>query len=129
MPISSQSSLLIFLSKLAPQSLRCPKDQDITFPQKLSNSFAVWLEVTYAIICFVKWSQKTKTFTMFGGLIQLHCCINTGKVNVQQLQRCGNSDGSNWGFCTSVFMLDALLTVANHPLHLSGHSWSRELVM
>ena len=46
---------------------QCSKDQDVSLPQKLSKSFAVWSGVTFAIVCLMKWSQKTKTFTMCGG--------------------------------------------------------------
>ena len=48
---------------------------------------------------------------------------------MQQLQRCGNNDQSHWGFGTNAFMLDASLTAANHPLHLSGHAGPHELAI
>ena len=35
--------------------------------RNLATVFAVWSGVTYAIMCLVKWSQKTKTFTMCSG--------------------------------------------------------------
>ena len=50
-------------------------------------------------------------------------------MNVQQLQRSSDNDGSHLGFGMNAFMLDALLTAANPLLHLSGHSWPPELVM
>ena len=62
-------------------------------------------------------------------LIQLHHCLNAGKVNMQQLQRCGNNDQSHWGFGMNAFMLNASLTAANCPLHLSGHVRPPELVI
>ena len=57
---------------------QCSQDWDISLPQNLATVFAAWLRVTYAIMCLIKWSQKTKRFTMFGGW------SNTGKVNVQK---------------------------------------------
>ena len=86
MPRSSQSSLMMLLSKLAPWSLRSLVSALMIEIQpchrNLETVFAVWLGVTYAITCFVKWSQKSKMFTTFGELIQLHHCLNTGKVNM-----------------------------------------------
>ena len=48
---------------------------------------------------------------------------------MQQIQRCGNNDQSHLGFGMNAFMLDALLTAANHPLHLSGHAGPPKLVI
>ena len=56
------------------------------------------------------------------GLIQLHHSLNASKVNMQQLQRCGNNDGLHLGFGMNAVMMDALLTAADCPLHLSGHA-------
>ena len=42
------------------------KDGDVTLVQEFSNSFAVWLGVTYANTCFVKWSWNTKTLAILG---------------------------------------------------------------
>ena len=81
------------------------------------------------MMCFVKWSQKTKRFTMFGGWSNFIVCLNAGKVNMQQLQRCGNNDHLYSGFGMNAFMLDELLARANHPLHLSSHARSPELVI
>ena len=73
MPISSQSSVLMLLSKLAPQSLRimagAPEIRDITLPQKLSNSFhsLVRGHVSHNMFHNVVTITQTKTFTMFGG--------------------------------------------------------------
>ena len=58
-----------------------------------------------------------------------HHGVNTGKVNMQQLQRSSDNDGSYWGFGTNAFMLDALLIATDCPLHLSGHAGPPELVM
>ena len=71
MPISLQSSLMMLLSKLAPQSLRSLanvlKIKIYPCHRNLATVFAVWLGVMYAITCFTKWSQKTKRFPMFRG--------------------------------------------------------------
>ena len=48
---------------------------------------------------------------------------------MQQLQRCGNNDGSHWGFGTDALMLDTLLTATDCPLHLSCHARPPELVI
>ena len=61
---------------------QCSKDQDVSLPQKLSNSFTVWLGVTYAITCFVKWSQKT-----FGGW------SNSVMVSMLLKSTCSHSKG------------------------------------
>ena len=37
----------------------------------LTTVLAVWLGVMYAITHFIKWSQKTKMLTMFGGPISI----------------------------------------------------------
>ena len=63
------------------------------------------------------------------GLIQLHDCLNAGKVNMQQLQGCGNNDWLHWGFGANAFILDALLTAANHPLHLGSHGRPPEVII
>ena len=62
-------------------------------------------------------------------LIQLHCCFNADKVNMQQLQRCGNNDWLHWGFGMNAFMLDTWLTAANCPLHLRSQAQPPELVI
>ena len=112
MPIRSQSSLMMLVSKLAPQS--CHKT--------LATIFVIWLRVTYAMMCFIKWSQNTKKVHHIWGLIHLHCCLNAGKVNMQQLPRFGNADGLHWCFGMNALMLDASLAAANCPLHLSSHA-------
>ena len=48
---------------------------------------------------------------------------------MQQFQRCGNTSWSHWGFGMNAFMLDALLTGANCPLHLSGHAGPLGLII
>ena len=67
MPMSSYSSLIMLLSTLAPQSLRslasAPKIEMYPCHRNLSTVFAA----IYAITCLMKWSQKTKTFTIHGG--------------------------------------------------------------
>ena len=72
---------------------------------------------------------KDQKFHHIWGLILLLHCLNAGKVNIQQLQRCGNNDQSHWGFGMNAFMLDALLTAANCPLYLSGHAKPPEPVI
>ena len=51
--------------------------------------FTVWLGVTYAMMWFVKWSQKTKMFTTFGGwsivvsiLVESTCSNSKGAVTM-----------------------------------------------
>ena len=63
------------------------------------------------------------------GAIQLHCGLSAGKVNRPQLQRCSDNDGLHGGFGMNAFMLDALLTAANCPLHLSGYARPPEPVI
>ena len=69
--MTSHSLLMMLLSKLAPQSLRSLADalkiKMYPYHKNLATVFAVSSGVTYAITCLVKWSQKTKTFTMCGG--------------------------------------------------------------
>ena len=105
------------------------EDKDVTLPQKLSNSFYSLIRGHIHYDVFSKVSAKDQTIQHVWGLILLHHCLNAGKVNVQQLQRSGNNDGSHWGFGMSAFMLDTSLTAANHLLHLSSHTWPPELVM
>ena len=61
----------MLLSKLSPQLLRSlASDLMIKmYPchRNLATVFTVWLGVMYAMTCFIKWLQKTKIFTMFGG--------------------------------------------------------------
>ena len=83
----------------------------------------------YAMMCFVKWSQKYKKFATFGGLIQLHCGLNAGKVNMQQLQRSSDNVSSHWDLGMNAFMMDASLTATNCLLHLTGHAGPPELVI
>ena len=70
--MSSHSSLIMLLSKLASQSLRslasAPEIEMYPCHRNLATVFAVWSRVTYAITCLMKWSLKTITFTMYGGL-------------------------------------------------------------
>ena len=68
-------------------------------------------------------AKKTKRFTTFKVLVQLHHGLNAGKVNMQQLQRCGNNDSSHRGFSTTAFMLHASLTADDHLRHLCSHAW------
>ena len=72
MPLSSHSSLIMLPVKLAPQSLRSLasvlKIEMYLCHRNLATGFAVWSRDTYAIMCLVKWSQKTKTFTTCGGM-------------------------------------------------------------
>ena len=92
MPISSQSSLMMLLSKLAPQVTQeldqCSEDWDIALPHKLSNSFCSLIRGhMYAMMCFIKWSQKTKRFTTFG------VWSNSIIVSMLVMSTCNNSKG------------------------------------
>ena len=64
------------------------KDWDVSLPQKLSKVFTVWLEVMYAITCFIKWLQKTKRFTTFGGW------SNSMVVSILVKSMCSRSKGA-----------------------------------
>ena len=44
-----------------------PKDQDVTLIQKLGNHFSCLTGVTYAIMCFMKWSWNTRMLVTLGG--------------------------------------------------------------
>ena len=48
---------------------------------------------------------------------------------MQHLQGCGTNDWSHWVFGMNAFMLDALLTAANHPLHLGGYARQTEPII
>ena len=91
MPISLQSSLMMLFSKLAPQLLRslagAPKIEMYPCHWNLATAFAVWLGVTYAMMCFVKWLQKTKRLTTFGGW------SNSVVVTMLVKSSCNNSKG------------------------------------
>ena len=91
MAISLQSSLMMVLSKLALQSLRsltsALKIEMYPCHRNLAIVFAVWLGVTYARMCFIKWSQKTKRFTTFGGW------SNSIVVSMLIKSTCSNSKG------------------------------------
>ena len=62
----------MLLMKFAPQSLRsldgAPKIEMSPWYKNLATILVVWLGVTYAITCFVKWSWNTRTFATLGGL-------------------------------------------------------------
>ena len=132
MPISSHISLIMLLSKLAPQALRClASAQKIEkgLPQKLGNSFSSLIGGHICHNVFYKMVTKDHKVHHVWGVIQLHCGLNAGKVNMQQLQRSSDNGGLHWGFGTNAFMLDASLTDANCLLHLSSHAGLPELVM
>ena len=97
---------------------QCYKDQDINLPQEPSNSFHSLIGGHIHHDMLSKMVAKDQMVHQFWGLIQLHCCLDVGKVILQQLQRCGNNDWSHWGFGTNAFMLDESIRAANHPLHL-----------
>ena len=71
MPMSSHSSLMMLLSKVAPQSHRslagALKIRMQPCHKNLARVFAIWSGVTYTTMCLVELSQKTKTFTTCGG--------------------------------------------------------------
>ena len=70
MPISLQHFLMMLISKLAPLSLRSLagnlKIKIYPCHRNVAMFFSVRLGVMYTVACFIKWSQKTKMFTMFG---------------------------------------------------------------
>ena len=66
---------------------QCSKDQDASLPQKLSNSLCSLIRGHMAM-CFGKWSQKTKTFTMFGGW------PNSIVISMAVKSMCSNSKGA-----------------------------------
>ena len=78
---------------------------------------------------FCEMVTKDQKVHYIWGLIQLHHCFNAGKLNMQQLQRCASNDQLQWGISMNAFMLDASLTAANCPLHLSGHAGPSEPVI
>ena len=69
--MSSHSSLMMLLSKLAPWSLRtlasAAKIKMYPCHRNLATVCAIWSGVTYVIMCLVKWWQKAKAFTTCGG--------------------------------------------------------------
>ena len=83
---------MMLLSKLAPQSLRslagAPKIKIYPCHRNLATVFAVWSGATYAMTCFVKWSQKAKRFTRFGGW------YNSIVVLMLVKSKCSNSKGA-----------------------------------
>ena len=70
MPISSQSSLMMLLSRLASWLLRSLasvlKIKMYPCHRNLATFFTVGWGVRYVMMCFIKWSQETKRFTTFG---------------------------------------------------------------
>ena len=91
-------------------------------PQKLSNSLHGLIHGHVHHDMFCKMVTKDQKVHHVWWLIQLKHGLSAGKVNMQELQRCSDNDRSHGGFGTKAFMLDALLTAANHPLHLSSHT-------
>ena len=71
MPMSSHNTLMMLFSKLAPQSHKtlasALKIEMYPCHKNLARVFAVWSGVTYTTTCLVKWSQRTKAFTMCDG--------------------------------------------------------------
>ena len=61
----------------------CSKDQDLTLPQKLGNSFDSFTGCHICHDMFLKMVAKDQKVHHIWGLIQLHCCLNAGKVNMQ----------------------------------------------
>ena len=65
-------SLMIWLIKFAPQSVKnldgTPKIEMYPWYKNLATVFAFWLEVTYTITCFMKWSWNTRMLATLGGL-------------------------------------------------------------
>ena len=92
MSTNLQSSLMLLLSKLAPQSLRslasAMKIKIYPCHRNLAMVFAIWLRVTYTMMCSIKWSQKTKTFTTLGGW------SNSIVVSILVKSMCSNSKGT-----------------------------------
>ena len=113
MPIRWQSSLMMLLSKLAPHSLRSlasfPKIKIYPWYRNVAMVFAVWTGVMYAMTCLVKWSQKTKTFTMFGGW------SNPIVVSILVKSTCSNSKG----VVTMMGCTGALVQVPSCQTHCS----------
>ena len=108
---------------------QCSEDREVTLPQKLINSLHSLIRGHVCHDVLHKMVAKDQKAHHMLGLIQLHHCLDEGKVNMQQLQRYGNNDQSQWGFGMNAFMLDASLTAANCPLHLSGHAGPPEPVI
>ena len=92
MPISSQSFLMLLLSKLASQLLRSLvsslKIKIYPCHRNLAKVFAVWMGVMYPMTCFRKWSQKIKSFTMLGGW------SNSTVASMLVKSTCSNSKGT-----------------------------------
>ena len=87
----------------------CSEDWDITLPQKLSNSFHSLIRIMYAMMCFLKWLQKTKRFPMFRGW------SNSFIVSIQVKSTCNNSKGV-------VTMLSHIGALAHMPSCCMHHS-------
>ena len=107
----------------------CYKDQGIALPQKLSNSFHSLIRGHIHHVMLCKMVTKDEKVHHVWQLNQLQHCSIAGKVIMQKHERCGNNDGSHWGFVMNALMLQALLTVIDCPLHLSGHARLPELVI
>ena len=107
----------------------CSEDQDLILPQKLSNNFHSLIGGPVYHDMFLKMATTDQTVYHILGFIQLHHGFNAGRVNMQQLQRYSDDDGSHGDFGMNAFMLDALHTAANCPLHLSSHAGPPDLVI
>ena len=58
------------------------EDQDVTLPQKLSNSFCSLIKGHICHNMFHKVVTKDQNIHLVLGLILLHHCLSAGKVNV-----------------------------------------------
>ena len=76
--------------------------------RNLATVFVVWVGVMYTMICFVKWSQKTKTFTTFGGW------PNSIVISMLVNSMCSNSKGA-------VTMMGCIGTLVQVPLCWMHH--------
>ena len=106
---------MMLLSQLAPQSPRilagAPKIEIYPYHRNLATVFRVWLGVTYAMMCFIKWLQKTKIFTMFWDW------SNSIVVSILIKSMCSNSKGA----VTMMGCTGALIWVPSCRMHHLHH--------
>ena len=81
MPISSCSSLMMLPSKLVPHLLRslasAPKIEIYPCHRNLAMVFAVLSGATWAMMYFIKWSQKTSTFDVWCSSIVISMLVKS----------------------------------------------------
>ena len=130
--MSSHSSLMMLLSKLAPQSLRslasALKIEMYPCHRNLATGFAVWSGVTYAITCLVKWSQEDQNIHYMWWLVHFHSCSmpvkSTWSSSKGEVTRIACSGALAWAPSCWIHLSQLLITFCI-CIAMPGHqNWS-----